>query len=133
MGFHPEAGIVACKAGSMQVPLTTRGKCDTCTTEKDCWGSHSELHVYGLARVTGVGFGLPPLMPCCVTPQDVLLQNKHLWMLIKACVGYQSKSKYRKWQQMLQRDPNWPPVNTKDFAARSTAEVYINPSYEHRD
>ncbi|OXB63973.1 hypothetical protein ASZ78_014737 [Callipepla squamata] len=65
--------------------------------------------------------------------QDVLLQNKHLWMLIKACTGYQSKSQYRKWQQMLQRDPNWPPVNTKDFAARSTAEVYINPSYEHRD
>ncbi|OXB75614.1 UNVERIFIED_CONTAM: hypothetical protein H355_001258 [Colinus virginianus] len=65
--------------------------------------------------------------------QDVLLQNKHLWMMIKACTGYQSKSQYRKWQQMLQRDPNWPPVNTKDFAARSTAEVYINPSYEHRD
>ncbi|XP_048811065.1 probable cation-transporting ATPase 13A5 isoform X2 [Lagopus muta] len=60
-------------------------------------------------------------------------ENKHLWMLIKTCVGYQSKSQYRKWQQMLQRDPNWPPVNTKDFAARSTAEVYINPSYEHRD
>uniref|UniRef100_A0A669PMZ4 Cation-transporting ATPase n=1 Tax=Phasianus colchicus TaxID=9054 RepID=A0A669PMZ4_PHACC len=79
------------------------------------------------------GFGLLPLMLCCITPQDVLLQNKHLWMLIKACVGYQSKSQYRKWQRMLQRDPNWPPVNTKDFEARSTAEVYINPSYEHRD
>uniref|UniRef100_A0A8C2TTM3 Cation-transporting ATPase n=1 Tax=Coturnix japonica TaxID=93934 RepID=A0A8C2TTM3_COTJA len=61
------------------------------------------------------------------------VSNKHLWMLIKDCVGYQSKSQYRKWQRMLQRDPNWPPVNTKDFAARSTAEVYINPSYEHRD
>uniref|UniRef100_A0A8C2TQX4 Cation-transporting ATPase n=1 Tax=Coturnix japonica TaxID=93934 RepID=A0A8C2TQX4_COTJA len=52
---------------------------------------------------------------------------------VSYCVGYQSKSQYRKWQRMLQRDPNWPPVNTKDFAARSTAEVYINPSYEHRD
>ncbi|XP_021249012.1 probable cation-transporting ATPase 13A5 isoform X2 [Numida meleagris] len=75
------------------------------------------------------------LVTFCVSffTEDVLLQNKHLWMLIKACVGYQSKSQYRKWQWMLQRDPNWPPVNTKDFAARSTAEVYINPSYEHRD
>ncbi|XP_042734340.1 probable cation-transporting ATPase 13A5 [Lagopus leucura] len=75
------------------------------------------------------------LVTFCVSffTEDVLLQNKHLWMLIKTCVGYQSKSQYRKWQQMLQRDPNWPPVNTKDFAARSTAEVYINPSYEHRD
>lgn len=63
--------------------------------------------------------------------EDVLLQNKHLWMLIKACFGYQSKSQYRKWQRMLQRDPNWPPVNTKDFAAKRMAEVYVNPSYEH--
>ncbi|XP_072200570.1 probable cation-transporting ATPase 13A5 isoform X2 [Excalfactoria chinensis] len=75
------------------------------------------------------------LVTFCVSffTEDVLLQNKHLWMLIKDCVGYQSKSQYRKWQRILQRDPNWPPVNTKDFAARSTAEVYINPSYEHRD
>ncbi|XP_035400635.1 probable cation-transporting ATPase 13A5 [Cygnus atratus] len=65
--------------------------------------------------------------------EDVLLQNKHLWMLIKACFGYQSKSQYRKWQRMLQRDPNWPPVNTKDFAAKRMAEVYVNPSYEHGD
>uniref|UniRef100_U3I699 Cation-transporting ATPase n=1 Tax=Anas platyrhynchos platyrhynchos TaxID=8840 RepID=U3I699_ANAPP len=64
---------------------------------------------------------------------DVLLQNKHLWMLIKACFGYQSKSQYRKWQRMLQRDPNWPPVNTKDFAAKRMAEVYVNPSYEQGD
>uniref|UniRef100_A0A8B9EFE4 Cation-transporting ATPase n=1 Tax=Anser cygnoides TaxID=8845 RepID=A0A8B9EFE4_ANSCY len=77
------------------------------------------------------GFGPSPLMLCHLTPQDVLLQNKHLWMLIKACFGYQSKSQYRKWQRMLQRDPNWPPVNTKDFAAKRMAEVYVNPSYEH--
>ncbi|NXL84613.1 AT135 ATPase, partial [Alectura lathami] len=75
------------------------------------------------------------LVTFCVSffTEDVLLQNKHLWMLIKACVGYQSRSQYRKWQRILQRDLNWPPVNTKDFAAKSTAEVYINPSYEHRD
>ncbi|NXC39711.1 AT135 ATPase, partial [Penelope pileata] len=73
------------------------------------------------------------LVTFCVSffTEDVLLQNKHLWMLIKSCVGYQSKSQYRKWQRTLQRDPNWPPVNTKDFAAKSTAEIYINLSYEH--
>uniref|UniRef100_A0A8B9EBV6 Cation-transporting ATPase n=1 Tax=Anser cygnoides TaxID=8845 RepID=A0A8B9EBV6_ANSCY len=85
--------------------------------------------VYRGMQVTG--FGPSPLMLCHLTPQDVLLQNKHLWMLIKACFGYQSKSQYRKWQRMLQRDPNWPPVNTKDFAAKRMAEVYVNPSYEH--
>ncbi|GAB0193585.1 probable cation-transporting ATPase 13A5 [Grus japonensis] len=65
--------------------------------------------------------------------QDVILQNKHLWLLIKAWFGYQSKSQYRKWQRMLQRDPSWPPINTKDFAAKSTDEIYINPTYEHSE
>uniref|UniRef100_A0A8C6IVK4 Cation-transporting P-type ATPase N-terminal domain-containing protein n=1 Tax=Melopsittacus undulatus TaxID=13146 RepID=A0A8C6IVK4_MELUD len=61
------------------------------------------------------------------------VSNKHLWLLIKAWFGYQSNSQYRKWQRMLQRDPNWPPVNTEDFAAKSTDEIYINPTYEHSD
>uniref|UniRef100_A0A672VE82 Cation-transporting ATPase n=1 Tax=Strigops habroptila TaxID=2489341 RepID=A0A672VE82_STRHB len=65
--------------------------------------------------------------------QDIILQNKHLWLLIKAWFGYQPNSQYRKWQRMLQRDPNWPPVNTEDFAAKSTDEIYINPTYEHSD
>ncbi|XP_010307843.2 putative cation-transporting ATPase 13A5 isoform X1 [Balearica regulorum gibbericeps] len=65
--------------------------------------------------------------------EDVILQNKRLWLLIKAWSGYQSKSQYRKWQRMLQRDPSWPPINTKDFAAKSTDETYINPTYEHSE
>uniref|UniRef100_A0A8C0IIU2 Cation-transporting ATPase n=1 Tax=Bubo bubo TaxID=30461 RepID=A0A8C0IIU2_BUBBB len=68
---------------------------------------------------------------CHVTPQDVILQNKHLWLLIKAWFGYQSNSQHRKWQRMLQSDPSWPPVNAKDFEAKSTDEIYINPTYEH--
>ncbi|XP_074447046.1 putative cation-transporting ATPase 13A5 isoform X2 [Larus michahellis] len=63
--------------------------------------------------------------------EDVILQNKHLWLLLKAWFGYKSKSQYRKWQRMLQRDPNWPPVNRKDVAAKGTDEIYINPAYEH--
>uniref|UniRef100_A0A8C0C1Q9 Cation-transporting ATPase n=1 Tax=Buteo japonicus TaxID=224669 RepID=A0A8C0C1Q9_9AVES len=70
---------------------------------------------------------------CRVTPQDVILQNKHLWLLIKSCFGYQSNSQYRKWQRILQRDPNWPPVNAEDFAAKSTDEVYVNPAYKYSD
>ncbi|KAK4819376.1 hypothetical protein QYF61_001655 [Mycteria americana] len=65
--------------------------------------------------------------------QDVILQNKHLWLLIKSWFGYQSNSQYRKWQRMLQRDPNWPPVSAKDFAAKNTDEIYINPTYEYTD
>ncbi|XP_064008986.1 probable cation-transporting ATPase 13A5 [Pogoniulus pusillus] len=63
--------------------------------------------------------------------EDVVLQNKHLWLLIKTWFGYQSNSPYQKWQRMLQRDPSWPPVNTKDLAAESMEEIYINPTYEH--
>lgn len=36
-------------------------------------------------------------------------------------------------QRMLQRDPNWPPINVKDFAAKSTDKIYINPTYEYSD
>ncbi|NWQ98581.1 AT135 ATPase, partial [Burhinus bistriatus] len=75
------------------------------------------------------------LVTFCVSffTEDVILENKHLWLLLKAWFGYQSKSQYRKWQRMLQRDPNWPPVNRKDFAAKTTDEVHINPTYEHSD
>ncbi|KAK2530933.1 hypothetical protein Q9966_008797 [Columba livia] len=65
--------------------------------------------------------------------QDAVLQNKHLWRLIKGCFLYQSSSQYQKWQRMLQRDPSWPPVNSKDFAAKSMDEIYINLAYEHCD
>ncbi|XP_054242164.1 probable cation-transporting ATPase 13A5 [Indicator indicator] len=73
------------------------------------------------------------LLTFCVSffTEDVILQNKHLWLLIKAWFGYQSNSPYQKWQRMLQRDPSWPPVNTKDLAAESLDEIYINPAYEH--
>uniref|UniRef100_A0A8C4V8R3 Cation-transporting ATPase n=1 Tax=Falco tinnunculus TaxID=100819 RepID=A0A8C4V8R3_FALTI len=65
--------------------------------------------------------------------RDVILQNKHLWLLLKAWFGYQSNSQYRKWQRVLQKDPSWPPVNTKDFAAKSTEAAYVNPTYENSD
>ncbi|NXP54168.1 AT135 ATPase, partial [Heliornis fulica] len=75
------------------------------------------------------------LVTFCISffTEDVILHNKHLWLLIKAWFGYQSKSRYRKWQRMLQRDPCWPPVNTKSFAAKTTGEIYINPTYEHSE
>ncbi|XP_074887740.1 putative cation-transporting ATPase 13A5 [Buteo buteo] len=75
------------------------------------------------------------LVTFCVSffTEDVILQNKHLWLLIKSCFGYQSNSQYRKWQRILQRDPNWPPVNAEDFAAKSTDEVYVNPAYKYSD
>ncbi|NXA31114.1 AT135 ATPase, partial [Eudromia elegans] len=75
------------------------------------------------------------LVTFCVSffTEDVILQNKHLWLLLKTLFGFQSKSKYRKWQRKLQKDPNWPPLDTKDFATKSADEVYVNPIYEHNE
>ncbi|XP_025038282.2 putative cation-transporting ATPase 13A5 isoform X1 [Pelodiscus sinensis] len=63
--------------------------------------------------------------------EDVVLQNRRLWQLIKKCFRFRSQSQYRKWQRALERDPTWPPLNRKDVAQSSKTEVYVNPSYEH--
>ncbi|XP_050819827.1 probable cation-transporting ATPase 13A5 isoform X4 [Gopherus flavomarginatus] len=63
--------------------------------------------------------------------EDVVLQNRHLWLLIKKCCQFQSRSQYRKWQRKLEKDPTWPPLKRKDFAENSKNEIYINPIYEH--
>ncbi|NWJ02679.1 AT135 ATPase, partial [Crypturellus undulatus] len=75
------------------------------------------------------------LITFCVSffTEDVILQNKHLWLLLKTLFGFQSKSKYRKWQRKLQKDPNWPPLDAKVFATKNTDEVHINPIYEHNE
>uniref|UniRef100_A0A452HIJ8 Cation-transporting ATPase n=1 Tax=Gopherus agassizii TaxID=38772 RepID=A0A452HIJ8_9SAUR len=63
--------------------------------------------------------------------EDVVLQNRHLWLLIKKCCQFRSRSQYRKWQRKLEKDPTWPPLKRKDFAENSKNEIYINPIYEH--
>uniref|UniRef100_A0A8C3HWJ9 ATPase 13A5 n=1 Tax=Chrysemys picta bellii TaxID=8478 RepID=A0A8C3HWJ9_CHRPI len=67
----------------------------------------------------------------CFTSQDVILQNRHLWLQIKKCFRFRSRSQYRKWQRKLEKDPTWPPLKRKDFAENSKNEIYINPIYEH--
>ncbi|XP_030432416.1 probable cation-transporting ATPase 13A5 isoform X4 [Gopherus evgoodei] len=73
------------------------------------------------------------LVTFCVSffVEDVVLQNRHLWLLIKKCCQFRSHSQYRKWQRKLEKDPTWPPLKRKDFAENSKNEIYINPIYEH--
>uniref|UniRef100_A0A8C0GCV2 Cation-transporting ATPase n=1 Tax=Chelonoidis abingdonii TaxID=106734 RepID=A0A8C0GCV2_CHEAB len=60
--------------------------------------------------------------------EDVVLQNRHLWLLIKKCCQFRSSSQYRKWQRKLEKDPTWPPLERKDFAEnRRLFLVYIEP------
>uniref|UniRef100_A0A8C3XII9 Cation-transporting ATPase n=1 Tax=Chelydra serpentina TaxID=8475 RepID=A0A8C3XII9_CHESE len=70
------------------------------------------------------------LVTFCVSffVEDVVLQNRHLWLLIKKCFRFRSHSQYRKWQRKLEKDPTWPPLKRKDFAENSKNEIYINPN-----
>uniref|UniRef100_A0A452HIK7 Cation-transporting ATPase n=1 Tax=Gopherus agassizii TaxID=38772 RepID=A0A452HIK7_9SAUR len=55
------------------------------------------------------------------TEVDVVLQNRHLWLLIKKCCQFRSRSQYRKWQRKLEKDPTWPPLKRKDFAENTVS------------
>uniref|UniRef100_A0A674I518 Cation-transporting ATPase n=1 Tax=Terrapene triunguis TaxID=2587831 RepID=A0A674I518_9SAUR len=87
--------------------------------------------VYKGMLVSGTEVAWSQSQQLCFTSQDVILQNRHLWLLIKKCFRFRSRSQYRKWQRKLEKDPTWPPLKRKDFAENSKNEIYINPIYEH--
>uniref|UniRef100_A0A6I8P468 Cation-transporting ATPase n=1 Tax=Ornithorhynchus anatinus TaxID=9258 RepID=A0A6I8P468_ORNAN len=68
--------------------------------------------------------------------QEVVIENRGLWILLKRCFGYQSKSQYRKWQRALANDPSWPPIN-KTFSSNmpevNKEASYSNPVFESNE
>ncbi|XP_060098774.1 probable cation-transporting ATPase 13A5 [Heteronotia binoei] len=62
--------------------------------------------------------------------EDGLLQNRRLWLWIKALFGFRSSSQYRLLQRQLLQDPSWPPMNRRDFAEPGQGGAYVNPAYE---
>lgn len=75
----------------------------------------------------GVGDGwgfFPPIF------QDVILQNRELWLLIKKKFGFHSKSQYRNWQKKLAEDCTWPPTNKTDYSGDGKNGSYVNRGYE---
>uniref|UniRef100_A0A7M4FZ47 Cation-transporting ATPase n=1 Tax=Crocodylus porosus TaxID=8502 RepID=A0A7M4FZ47_CROPO len=80
-------------------------------------------------------FSMSPTLARCLLhkwkEEDLILQNRLLWLLIKKCFGFRSKSQYRKWQRKLAMDPTWPPLQRTDFAENGKNEIYTNPAYEH--
>uniref|UniRef100_A0A8C5EYF5 Cation-transporting ATPase n=1 Tax=Gopherus evgoodei TaxID=1825980 RepID=A0A8C5EYF5_9SAUR len=84
--------------------------------------------VYKGMQVSGTEVAWSQYQQFCFTSQDVVLQNRHLWLLIKKCCQFRSHSQYRKWQRKLEKDPTWPPLKRKDFAEnRRLFLVYIEP------
>uniref|UniRef100_A0A803SMU4 Cation-transporting ATPase n=1 Tax=Anolis carolinensis TaxID=28377 RepID=A0A803SMU4_ANOCA len=68
--------------------------------------------------------------------QEVIIENRALWRLLKRAFGYQSSSQYKKLQRSLNSDPSWPPLNKTDFSGATAIHMdmpgatYINPGFE---
>ncbi|XP_038605005.1 probable cation-transporting ATPase 13A4 [Tachyglossus aculeatus] len=68
--------------------------------------------------------------------EKVVVENRGLWILLKRCFGYQSKSQYRKWQRALANDPSWPPLNKTFFSNMPEDDEdvsYSNPVFESNE
>uniref|UniRef100_H9GTU5 Cation-transporting ATPase n=1 Tax=Anolis carolinensis TaxID=28377 RepID=H9GTU5_ANOCA len=68
--------------------------------------------------------------------EEVIIENRALWRLLKRAFGYQSSSQYKKLQRSLNSDPSWPPLNKTDFSGATAIHMdmpgatYINPGFE---
>ncbi|KAL4824406.1 hypothetical protein H8958_020070 [Nasalis larvatus] len=68
--------------------------------------------------------------------EEAIIENRALWMMIKRCFGYQSKSQYRIWQRDLANDPRWPPLNQtshSDMPECGRGVSYSNPVFESNE
>nr|XP_014988003.2 probable cation-transporting ATPase 13A4 isoform X3 [Macaca mulatta] len=68
--------------------------------------------------------------------EEAVIENRALWMMIKRCFGYQSKSQYRVWQRDLAGDPSWPPLNQtshSDMPECGRGVSYSNPVFESNE
>ncbi|XP_075058379.1 putative cation-transporting ATPase 13A4 [Mixophyes fleayi] len=74
-----------------------------------------------------------------ILAEELVIENRKLWLLLKKSFNYKSKSQYRKIIRTVEMDQNWPPINqtyrTK-LVIRHTdekAEVYSNPAFENNE
>ncbi|XP_007946210.1 probable cation-transporting ATPase 13A4 [Orycteropus afer afer] len=68
--------------------------------------------------------------------EEAIIENRALWMVIKRCFGYQSKSQYRIWQRVLAKDPSWPPLNQTSYCDMPGCDrgvSYSNPVFESNE
>ncbi|XP_015991833.2 probable cation-transporting ATPase 13A4 isoform X2 [Rousettus aegyptiacus] len=68
--------------------------------------------------------------------EEAIVENRALWMIIKRCFGYRSKSQYRIWQRTLANDPSWPPLHQtsySDLPGCGRGVSYSNPVFESNE
>ncbi|CAH2247930.1 probable cation-transporting ATPase 13A4 [Pelobates cultripes] len=74
-----------------------------------------------------------------ILAEELIIENRKLWLLLKKCFKYKSKSQYRKTIRLVEADTNWPPINrtyrTKPVSRHTNekTEVYINPTFENEE
>ncbi|XP_078511981.1 putative cation-transporting ATPase 13A4 [Lissotriton helveticus] len=70
----------------------------------------------------------------CYGVEEGIIGNRALWVWIKKKVNYTSKSQYQKLQRLLERAPQWPPINQTIYPDSAVTELeveidtYRNPS-----
>ncbi|KAM6159823.1 putative cation-transporting ATPase 13A4 [Erethizon dorsatum] len=68
--------------------------------------------------------------------EEAIIENRAVWMAIKRCFGYRSKSQYRVWQRNLANDSSWPPLNQvsySDMPGCGRVVSYSNPVFESNE
>ncbi|KAM5163817.1 putative cation-transporting ATPase 13A4 [Mantella aurantiaca] len=51
--------------------------------------------------------------------EEWFIENRNLWLWIKRIFKYKSKSQYRKLQQRVKKDSEWPPKNKTDYSIQT--------------
>ncbi|XP_040284277.1 probable cation-transporting ATPase 13A4 [Bufo bufo] len=71
--------------------------------------------------------------------EEIIIENRKVWNLLKHLTNYRSKSPYKKLQHSLSKDSEWPPLSSKevamttDKALRSELGDYVNPSFQNNE
>uniref|UniRef100_A0A8C6XB81 ATPase 13A5 n=1 Tax=Naja naja TaxID=35670 RepID=A0A8C6XB81_NAJNA len=65
--------------------------------------------------------------------EDGVLQNRRLWLLIKALCRFRSSSRYRGLQRQLGKDAMWPPLYGRDLADDGSSQAYSNAAFEREE
>ncbi|XP_077204101.1 putative cation-transporting ATPase 13A4 isoform X2 [Paroedura picta] len=72
------------------------------------------------------------------TVEEVVIENRALWGLLKRGLGYQSSSSYQRLRRAVERDSAWPPLGRTDFSESvalsvGCREAYTNPVFESHE
>ncbi|XP_069583248.1 probable cation-transporting ATPase 13A4 isoform X1 [Ranitomeya imitator] len=67
--------------------------------------------------------------------EEGFIENRRLWLMIKSCFNYRSRSQYRVLERALCDDPMWPPISQTYYSNQSELGndvqkcVYDNPMF----